>query len=59
MPHIYREISLYGLQNDWIVTQNPGSKEDYCTVTTGDKQRNISHADEVRFSLVWQRQYYY
>ncbi|KPM41936.1 Monoamine oxidase N [Neonectria ditissima] len=46
MPHIYREVSLYGLHNDWIVTQNPGGKEDYCTVTTGAKQRNISHADE-------------
>lgn len=54
MPHIYREISLYGLHNDWMVTQNPGSKEDYCTITTGDKQRNISHADEVCFSLAWQ-----
>ncbi|KAH7010206.1 amine oxidase [Ilyonectria destructans] len=49
MPHIYREISLYGLHNDWMVTQNPGSKEDYCTITTGDKQRNISHADEAYF----------
>ncbi|KAF7558187.1 hypothetical protein G7Z17_g124 [Cylindrodendrum hubeiense] len=49
MPHIYREISLYGLHNDWMVTQNPGSKEDYCTVTTGDKQRNISHDDEAYF----------
>ncbi|KAK7428033.1 hypothetical protein QQZ08_005465 [Neonectria magnoliae] len=46
MPHIYREVSLYGLHNDWIVTQNPGGKEDYCTVTTGTEQRNISHVDE-------------
>ncbi|KAH7123274.1 amine oxidase [Dactylonectria estremocensis] len=49
MPHIYREVSLYGLHNDWIVTQNPGSREDYCTVTTGSKQRNVSHDDEAYF----------
>lgn len=47
MPHIYREISYYGLHNDWIVTQNPGSKEDYFTVTTGDEKRNCSHDEEV------------
>lgn len=47
MPHIYREISLYGLHNDWIVTQNPGGKEDYCTATTGSEQRNFSHEEEV------------
>ena len=46
MPHIYREVSLYGLQNDWTVTQNPGSEQDYCTLTRGDKQRNLSHAEE-------------
>lgn len=50
MPHIYREVSLYGLQDDWIVTQNSGSKEDYCTVTTDKKQENISHEEEVRHS---------
>ncbi|QLI63755.1 Monoamine oxidase N [Metarhizium brunneum] len=43
MPHIYREVSLYGLHNDWVVTQNPGSKEDYCTLTSGDDVRNMSH----------------
>ncbi|KAI1083676.1 amine oxidase [Whalleya microplaca] len=54
MPHIYREISLYGLHNDWIVTQNPGSKEDYCTLTTGDKQRNLTHDEEAdMFGRVW------
>ncbi|XXH00008.1 hypothetical protein Hte_006349 [Hypoxylon texense] len=46
MPHIYREISLYGLQDDWIVTQIPGSKEDYTTLTSYGEQRNISHAEE-------------
>ncbi|KAJ5473443.1 Flavin amine oxidase [Penicillium sp. IBT 31633x] len=46
MPHIYREVSLYGLHNDWIVTQNPGSKEDYFTAITGNAQRNISHEEE-------------
>ncbi|OQE39174.1 hypothetical protein PENCOP_c007G04102 [Penicillium coprophilum] len=46
MPHIYREVSLYGLHNDWIVTQNPGGKEDYFTTTTGNEQRNLSHEEE-------------
>lgn len=46
MPHIYREVSLYGLQNDWTVTQNPGGDQDYCTLTRGEKQRNLSHAEE-------------
>ncbi|CAI6029602.1 unnamed protein product [Clonostachys chloroleuca] len=46
MPHIYREVSHYGLQDDWVVTQVPGGKEDYCTLTTGDQQRNISHEEE-------------
>ncbi|EGX88432.1 monoamine oxidase N [Cordyceps militaris CM01] len=32
MPHIYRE--------------NPGSKEDYFTATTGHEQRNMSHEEE-------------
>ncbi|EJP66826.1 Amine oxidase [Beauveria bassiana ARSEF 2860] len=46
MPHIYREVSYYGLHNDFIVTQNPGSKEDYFTATTGTRQRNMSHDEE-------------
>jgi hypothetical protein len=46
MTHIYQEVSLYGLQNDWTVTQNPGSKEDYCTLTRGEKQRNMTHTEE-------------
>ena len=47
MPHIYREVSLYGLENDWIVTQNDGGKEDYSTLSIGGKQRNIDHDTEV------------
>lgn len=47
MPHIYHEVSLYGLHNDWIVTQNPGGKEDYFTAMTGSEQRNLSHEEEV------------
>ncbi len=47
MPHIYREVSLYGLHNDWIVTQNPGGKEDYFTAMTGDEQRTLTHDEEV------------
>lgn len=47
MPHIYREVSFYGLHNDWVVTQNPGSEEDYFTVTTGDEKRNLTHDEEV------------
>lgn len=46
MPHIYREVSLYGLQDDWIVTQIPGSKEDYTTFTAYGEQRNVSHDEE-------------
>ncbi|KAJ6186505.1 Monoamine oxidase N [Penicillium mononematosum] len=54
MPHIYREISLYGLQDDWIVTQNPGSKNDYFTLTDLVRQQNFSHADEeAMFGRVW------
>ncbi|GME48596.1 hypothetical protein GTA08_BOTSDO12869 [Neofusicoccum parvum] len=54
MPHIYREVSLYGLQDDFIVTQVPGGKEDYCTLITGDERRNISHEEEEEmFSKVW------
>lgn len=37
---------MYGLQDDWIVTQIPGSKEDYTTLTSYGEQRNISHAEE-------------
>lgn len=47
MPHIYHEISRYGLHNEWLVTQNPGGKEDYCTVHYGEKDYNISHQEEV------------
>ncbi|WAO90189.1 Amino-oxidase domain-containing protein [Fusarium falciforme] len=46
MPHIYREISLYGLENDWVVTQNPGSRLDYSTLCTNKGQLKLSHEDE-------------
>jgi hypothetical protein len=50
MPHIYREVSLYELQDDWIVTQGDGGKNDFCTITSAEQQRNISHAEEVILS---------
>lgn len=51
MPHIYREVSLYGLQDDWIVTQNDGGKEDYSSIHMDGNSRNISHSEEVRIYL--------
>lgn len=54
MPHIYREVSLYGLQDDWFVTQNPGSKEDYSTITSYGGQRNMSKKEfNDTVSRVW------
>lgn len=50
MPHIYREASLYGLQDDWIVSQQAGGSEDYCTVTINNEKRNISHDEEVNLA---------
>ncbi|KAF4457660.1 hypothetical protein FALBO_15168, partial [Fusarium albosuccineum] len=47
MPHIYRGISLYGLENDWVVTQNPGSRLDYSTLCTDKEQLKLSHEEEV------------
>lgn len=52
MPHIYREVSYYGLHNDWTVTQNPGGSEDYCTLSVGDTARNITHDVEVRLQTL-------
>ncbi|KAJ9149911.1 Amine oxidase [Pleurostoma richardsiae] len=54
MPHIYREVSLYGLQDDWTVTQIPGSKEDYTTLSSYGAQRKLSKDEEVSIvSRVW------
>ncbi|KAJ4188533.1 hypothetical protein NW759_016826 [Fusarium solani] len=54
MPHIYREVSRYGLQNDWVVTQVPGSREDYHTLTTATGKRNLNHEEEeAMFDRVW------
>ncbi|KAK0638343.1 Monoamine oxidase N [Lasiodiplodia hormozganensis] len=54
MPHIYREVSLYGLQDDFIVTQTPGGKEDYCTLITGEDRKNVTHDEETTtFTKVW------
>lgn len=47
MPHVYREMSLYGMQSDWIVSQAPGGKHDYFTLKSGAGSVNMSHADEV------------
>ncbi|KAH8894015.1 amine oxidase [Thozetella sp. PMI_491] len=56
MPHVYREVSLYGLHNEWLVTQNPGGKEDYFTLTAGDKQWNLTHEEEVTIiGKVWEK----
>ncbi|EXJ72486.1 uncharacterized protein A1O5_04991 [Cladophialophora psammophila CBS 110553] len=54
MPHIYREVSLYGLHDDWIVTQTEGGPLDFCTLTTRFSKRNLSHEQESEmFSRVW------
>ncbi|OAL44422.1 flavin-containing amine oxidase [Pyrenochaeta sp. DS3sAY3a] len=46
MPHIYREVSLYGLHNDWMLTATPGGKHDYATLGTNGTQRNVTHEEE-------------
>lgn len=51
MPHIYREMSLYEMNGDWIATQNPGGKYDYHTLTTPGQKRNITHDEEVSDNL--------
>jgi flavin-dependent dehydrogenase len=47
MPHIYREVSLYGMNDDWIVTPTTGGKHDYCTIGSRGLQRNVNHVEEV------------
>lgn len=51
MPHIYREVSLYGLHDDWIVTQTEGGPMDFCTLTTKHNKRNLPHHQEVRLDF--------
>ena len=51
MPHVYREVSLYGLQSDWMLTATPGGKHDYGTLNTAGIQRNVSHEEEVCFDV--------
>ncbi|KAF2651157.1 flavin-containing amine oxidase [Lophiostoma macrostomum CBS 122681] len=54
MPHVYREVSLYGLQSDWMLTATPGGKHDYGTLNTGGVKRNVSHEEELQiFSKTW------
>lgn len=48
MPHIYREVSLYGLQDDWIMSQVEGGKDNYCSVHVNGKSRDMPHTEEVR-----------
>lgn len=48
MPHVYREMSLYNMQGDFIVTQMPGGKHDYFTLKSGAGTVNLPHAGEVR-----------
>ena len=47
MPHVYREISFYGLQDDFIITQTAGGKKDYFTLNVDGVKRDLSHEDEV------------
>ncbi|KAL4969796.1 flavin monoamine oxidase family protein [Aspergillus stella-maris] len=54
MPHVYREMSLYGMQSEFIVTQVPGGKHDDFTLKSGFGMRNMSHAEEAElFGKVW------
>ncbi|KAL2394095.1 Monoamine oxidase N [Exophiala dermatitidis] len=54
MPHIYREMSLYNMQDEWIVTQIGGGPLDFCTLTTPHDKRNLTHDQEAdMFGRVW------
>ncbi|KAJ5661149.1 flavin-containing amine oxidase [Penicillium longicatenatum] len=54
MPHIYREISLYGMHDELIVTQGEGGTHDYFTLKGADKEINMSHEEELTmFGKVW------
>lgn len=54
MPHIYHEMSRYGLQDDWIVSQAQGGKYDKFTLTSHGCQENMSHEKEVEmFVKTW------
>lgn len=47
MPHIYREVSFYGLHGDWIVSQQPGGKLNYHSVIAGNERTDMPHSEEV------------
>lgn len=51
MPHIYREVSLYGLHDDWMFTETKGGALDFCTLTGNEGKSNLSHEDEVSRSI--------
>ncbi|KAJ9642792.1 hypothetical protein H2204_002440 [Knufia peltigerae] len=54
MPHIYHEMSRYGLQDDWIVSQTPGGEQDFFTLTSYGQQSNMSHERENEmFTKTW------
>ncbi|KAL4799627.1 hypothetical protein BDV19DRAFT_400808 [Aspergillus venezuelensis] len=54
MPHVYREMSLYSMQSEFIITQVPGGKHDYFTLKSGAGTRNMSHVEEAElFGKVW------
>ncbi|KAF1851637.1 flavin-containing amine oxidase [Cucurbitaria berberidis CBS 394.84] len=54
MPHIYREVSLYGLNDDWIVSQQPGGKLDYATVVAGERRVDLTHDEEATIIVrIW------
>ncbi|KAH9214557.1 flavin-containing amine oxidase [Leptodontidium sp. 2 PMI_412] len=48
MPHIYREMSLYEMQDDWMVTQNEGGKEDYMTINADGTKTNVTHEEDLK-----------
>ena len=47
MPHLYREMSLYNMHGDFLLTQTPGGKHDYFTLKSGGRAINMSHTEEV------------
>lgn len=54
MPHIYHEMSRYGLQDDWLYSQMQGGLHDMFTLTTPGEQANMPHeAEEAMFVKTW------
>ncbi|KAF2996776.1 hypothetical protein E8E14_004824 [Neopestalotiopsis sp. 37M] len=54
MPHIYREISLYGLKKDMVFSQVPGGNHAYQTLVSGDDKQRLENEDaDALFSRLW------